>query len=121
MFSRAPCPVNADNGLSPEICSSLFRREAAEEAVAFVVWTGGEVKGVGIAAIAPLPNMMVHNPSMTIACPLGFLTLSRNSPVVGLNALMRPSPKLPINRSPPNSPKLAGASVTPQGEFSCPC
>src|SRR4029453_1291053 len=45
-----------------------------------------------------------------------------NAPVVGLKALISLSTKLklPTSRSPPNSPKLAGARATPQGAASEP-
>ena len=42
------------------------------------------------------------------------------SPVFGPKAWIRPSPKLPISRSPENWPKFAGAIVMPHGELSTP-
>src|SRR5262249_9553571 len=84
---------------------------------------GPAVKSMALASppLRPFPTLSAHNPSITICCPSVLTTLPRNSPVAGSNALMRPSPKLPINTAPANRPKLGGACTSPHGEFRCPC
>src|SRR6516162_9617280 len=49
--------------------------------------------------VVSLPTRKLHNPSMTIACPWRLLILLTNLPLVGLYALMWPSPKFPMNKA----------------------
>src|SRR3954464_12346983 len=65
----------------------------------------------------PLPNLMLQRPSITIGLLSGERTLFTNAPVLGSYALIRPSPKLPIQRVPPRSPKPLGVITMPQGAF----
>ena len=72
-------------------------------------------------AVEPLPKARPHKPGVTSGCPLELLNVPRKAPVSGLYALMCPSPKLPTSKSLLKSPKFAGASVMPHGEFNLPC
>jgi hypothetical protein len=42
---------------------------------------------------------------------------STSFPVAGSYAPIWPSPKLPMRMSPPNAPKIVGATAIPHGEF----
>src|SRR6201997_2075181 len=84
-------------------------------------WLGPAVKyrALGVTLSEPAGNRSPHSPEMVIGPPW-FRSWPRNWPVVGLKALIRPSPKFPTRMSPPKAPKVAGASVTPHGELSRP-
>src|SRR5262249_1744073 len=69
-----------------------------------------------------LPNVSDHNPSMDSGLPAVSSSLPRNAPVDWSNALIEPGPvagspllKFPMSSAPPNFPKSAGATATPQG------
>src|SRR5262245_278563 len=47
--------------------------------------------------LPPLPNLILHSPSMTTACPLGSRTLLKNLPLSGSKALIWPLLKFPIS------------------------
>src|SRR5881396_3220290 len=72
----------------------------------------------------PCPNRNAQSPSMTSFRPsvVRSAPMSSNVPSgVSWYAFTWPSPKLPMSRSPPNRPKLAGASARPHGAFNRPC
>ena len=74
-------------------------------------------------AAVPLPNWSAHRPPMNSGWPLFPFSVPLGVHVPSAfsrNALMRPSPKLPISRSPPKKPKFAGASAVPHGAFRTP-
>src|SRR5579864_4230891 len=71
----------------------------------------------GVTLSEPAGNRSPHSPEMVIGPPW-VRSWPRNWPVVGLKALIRPSPKFPTRMSPPKAPKVAGASVTAHGELS---
>jgi len=62
-----------------------------------------------------LPNVLEPPQAASV-----LLSVPINAPVDALNALILPSPKLPISTALLNVPKSAGASATPQGAFSVP-
>src|SRR5512132_649984 len=70
-------------------------------------------------AAASLPNCSDHRPSIDRGAPAdSSWPRNTNFPFgIGANALIRPSPKLPTRRSPPNAPKLSGAIARPHGAF----
>ena len=62
--------------------------------------------------LMPLPNARPHSPSRTSGVPVPLLSVPRNAPLVGLKALIVPSPKLPTSRSLPNGPNPASRSTS---------
>ena len=74
-------------------------------------------------AALPLPNCSAHRPPMNSGRPSipSSVPLGVHVPLAfSWNALMRPSPKLPISRSPPYVPKFGCASAVPHGAFRTP-
>src|SRR5713226_7854367 len=57
------------------LTSSWVRREAAEEAVGLIVWTGGEVDLVGVAAIAAVADPEGPQPVDDNRLPVGTAQL----------------------------------------------
>src|SRR2546429_3324768 len=79
---------------------------------------------IGPSLTVPCPNCDAQSPSMTSFRPSAVRSDPMSSKVpsdVSWYAFTWPSPKLPTIRSPPNRPKLAGASARPHGAFNWPC
>src|SRR6058998_3597647 len=79
---------------------------------------------IGPLFTVPCPNCSAQSPSMTSLRPSAVRSAPMSSNVPSGSswyAFTWPSPKLPTSRSPPNRPKLAGASARPHGAFSWPC
>jgi hypothetical protein len=74
-----------------------------------------------LPAVPLLPKLNPHRPSMAIGVPVASASWPASAPVLMLKALMWPSPKLPISRSPAKVPKVDGATARPHGELSGPC
>src|ERR1700722_13681354 len=66
------------------------------------------------------PKKISHKPILAIGVPAPEFNEPTSANVFGSKALITPSPKLPIRRSPPKLPKPAGASAIPQGAFNTP-
>src|SRR5881296_131431 len=79
---------------------------------------------IGPLLTVPCPNCNAQSPSMTSFRPSMVRSVPMSSNVPSGSswyAFTWPSPKLPMSRSPPNVPKLAGASARPHGAFNWPC
>src|SRR5438309_1299526 len=81
--------------------------QMAEETVLLVADPGGEEEGgvkiiVGVAAKGQAPQPVNGDDA-----PVGAMSEPTKAPVRGLNALMRPSPKLPTSNCWLNGPKPA--------------
>src|ERR1700688_2759569 len=103
MGPRSPCDSNASGPAMAAVKYRIFDSPPA-----------GASAGVGRL---PLPNVRPQRPEMEIGTPEPSCNAPRNRPLRGSNALIVPSPKLPTSRDPAKSPKVAGATVIPQGEF----
>src|SRR6202041_2620553 len=80
------------------------------------------VLGSPNVVVCPLfcPKNISQRPMFAIGVPALEFNEPTSANVVGSKALITPSPKLPIRRSPPKLPKPAGASTIPQGAFNTP-
>src|SRR5271170_4879934 len=80
------------------------------------------VLGSPNVVVCPLfcPKNISHRPGFAIGVPAPVFSEPTSANVVGSKALITPSPKLPIRRSPPKLPKPVGASAIPQGAFNTP-
>lgn len=63
---------------------------------------------VFVPPVVAVPKCSPHSPSMLMGLPWALDRVPAKWPVIGLNALIRPLPKLPTRRSPPKEPKPAG-------------
>ena len=72
-------------------------------------------------ALMPHAERVFRNVQMSWTSGAASARVPINAPVIGLNALILPSPKLPTSKSPPSVPKPTGANARPQGESSEPC
>src|SRR5438445_532741 len=86
----------------------------------------GRQSGAGMPAVQysvfasptlpPFAKLIDPNPRITIGLLLVSFSVRISEPVVRLNALILPSPKLPPNNAPAKSPNVDGAMANPHGE-----
>ncbi len=103
-------------------CRPWRRHQCAEQSVRFVVWAGREVEGVqaGLRAVTETesPQAVDRENGAVRGRPGQRLNERHRWPDQAMD--QQPSTKFPTSRSPPRSPKPAGASASPQGELRAP-